>query len=492
MKKEIYKPYQIILVSLIGIVLNFLGHYFTTLYHLPLWLDSFGTMLTAYTLGPICGMFVGISGNIIHSFFYPLSFFYAVTNGFIGLLFGDMAKRGWMKNIFKAITLSVIISFGTTTISTVLNIILSHGMTGNMWGDGIIQLMQKWRIPFILRSFLGEFYLEFLDKLITVLGLYGTVNLYRIMRQNLPAFLRIIPAIAFIGILLLSGNQKLFAQENYNSYVSTIYNNTNGLPGGESNDIASTNDGVIWIGTYAGLYRHNGHEFRLMNDFPSIKTVKCLYVDNEGRLFIGTNDNGLSIMINEEISNVIEEKDGLPSDSIRCITRAQNSYYYVGTSEGMAVLSISDGLHNIKTFPEISDASAVTSDIYNHIVTINSSGKLFLLNGLDIIASTDDDSERYTTAAFSPDGLLYAATENNKIFVYALLDLEPEAREYGNLNFILNQIHILPCGKLRHINSINFSDGTIFLTADNGAGYIDRGNFVELETGNFNNSIDHM
>ena len=498
MKKEIYKPYQIILISFVSIVLNLLGRLFAQKYNLPLWLDCVGTILTAYLLGPICGLFVGITGNIIHSFLSPLSFFYALTNGLIGLLYGDMAKRGWTKNIFKTITLSVIITFAATSISTVLNNMLNSGMTGNMWGDGIIQLMEKWRLPFLLRAFLGEFYLDFLDKLISVLIVYGIVHLHRTIRSNLPKFLQVSKEstallLLALGIFAISGNQKLYAFEyNYNSYVSTIYNNTNGLPGGESNDIASTNDGVIWVGTYAGLYRHNGHEFRLMNEYQSIKTVKCLYVDNEGRLFIGTNDNGLSIMINEEISNVIEEKDGLPSDSIRCITRAHNSYYYVGTSEGMAVLSISDGLHQIKTFSEIEGASAVTSDLYNHIATVNSNGKLFLLNGLDIIGSTSDNSERYTAVSFSPDGLLFAATENNKVYVYAILDPDSSAKEYGNLNFVLNQIRILPCGKLRHINSINFSDGTIFLTADNGAGYIEDGNFIELETGSFNNSIDHM
>ena len=45
---------------------------------------------------------------------------------------------------------------------------------------------------------------------------------------------------------------------NYNDYVQTIYSSTNGLPCGEANDIAMTGDGIMWVGTYAGLYRYNG------------------------------------------------------------------------------------------------------------------------------------------------------------------------------------------------------------------------------------------
>ena len=44
----------------------------------------------------------------------------------------------------------------------------------------------------------------------------------------------------------------------------------------------------------------------------SVKNVNCLYVDEEGRLWIGTNDNGLAIVIREEVANVIDEESGLP------------------------------------------------------------------------------------------------------------------------------------------------------------------------------------
>lgn len=80
----------------------------------------------------------------------------------------------------------------------------------------------------------------------------------------------------------------------YNGYVHTVYSSDNGLPCGEANDIVQTKDGILWVGTYAGLYRYNGSEFRWM-DFDSVRNVNCLFADEEGRLWIGTNDNGVSI-----------------------------------------------------------------------------------------------------------------------------------------------------------------------------------------------------
>ena len=102
MKKEIYKPYQIILLTLSSILINYFGSIIANYYKLPLWLDTFGTFLTAYVLGPICGGFVGIAGNLIYAFVNPISAVYALTSLPIALIFGEMAKHGWMKTAVRS------------------------------------------------------------------------------------------------------------------------------------------------------------------------------------------------------------------------------------------------------------------------------------------------------------------------------------------------------------------------------------------------------
>ena len=498
MEQNVYKPYKIILITFFSICVNFFGRVIADYYQLPLWLDSFGTFLMAYIYGPVCGVIVGITGNFIYAFKIPVSAIYSITSVFIALIFGEMSKRGWMNKFYKAITLSVLVSYVCVTISTILNVIFYDGKTGNIWGDGIIELLEKWSVPFFIRAFLGQFYLDFLDKLITIVFLYAFIKIYRlvkpVIKKKIKKSLESIPgksALMLLSFCMLSVfcAGKLSA-ENYafNSYVRTIYNKANGLPCGEANDIAFTDDGIMWIGTYAGLYRHNGRDFRLMNDFPSIKTVKCLYVDNEGRLFVGTNDDGLSVMINEEIFYEVNETNGLPSDSIRCVTRAPNSYYYVGTSAGMAVLSIADKMHLIATIPEIESAVRVCADSINHIAAVTADGKLFVIHGTEIAEHNYTGIEKITAIAFSEDNLLYAATETNRILVF-----EPDAENAADgagCNLIQKQEY--SCGNLNQIKSIDFKQGVAFLCADNGAGYLKDGTFFELETGDFNNSIDHM
>lgn len=489
MKK--YKDYQIVLLALVSILLNFAGKVFAEKFRLPMWLDSFGTFLMAYVVGPFCGAIVGVAGNILYGFINPVSFAYSITSISIALLVGYLAKYGWMKNLFKTMSLSVMVTGVCVIISCILNVIFYDGMTNNYWGDGMIELLQHLKQPRFIQIIVGEFYVDFVDKVITLGALFYSIRIYRMIKKYLPNFLVLHESsktLLVVFLILAFGfifpSQAYASSKNFDSYIKTVYNNTNGLPGGVANDIASTSDGILWIGTYAGLYRHNGKEFRLMNEYESIKTVRCLYVDDDGRLFVGTNDNGLSILINEEITDVLTEKNGLPSDSVRCITSASDGRYYIGTSAELAVVEINDGIRIVAKEPDVSSALRLTADSEGHVAAVTSSGKLIILQNSKITETASAYDEKFISAEFSDDGKLFAATESNKIFVFSIKD-------ENNLQFL----QTINCGSMNHINSLSFYENVLFLCSDSGVGYIDYkkdNSFHLVDTDLFNNSIDNM
>lgn len=489
MKK--YKDYQIVLLALVSILLNFAGKVFAEKFRLPMWLDSFGTFLMAYVVGPFCGAIVGVAGNILYGFINPVSFAYSITSISIALLVGYLAKYGWMKNLFKTMSLSVMVTGVCVIISCILNVIFYDGMTNNYWGDGMIELLQHLKQPRFIQIIVGEFYVDFVDKVITLGALFYSIKIYRMIKKYLPNFLVLQESsktLLVVFLILAFGfifpSQAYASSKNFDSYIKTVYNNTNGLPGGVANDIASTSDGILWIGTYAGLYRHNGKEFRLMNEYESIKTVRCLYVDDDGRLFVGTNDNGLSILINEEITDVLTEKNGLPSDSVRCITSASDGRYYIGTSAELAVVEINDGIRIVAKEPDVSSALRLTADSEGHVAAVTSSGKLIILQNSKVTETASAYDEKFISAEFSDDGKLFAATESNKIFVFSIKD-------ENNLQFL----QTINCGSMNHINSLSFYENVLFLCSDSGVGYVDYkkdNSFHLVDTDLFNNSIDNM
>ncbi|MBQ4435858.1 MAG: HD domain-containing protein, partial [Clostridia bacterium] len=269
----------------------------------------------------------------------------------------------------------------------------------------------------------------------------------------------------------------------YNDYVQSVYSSNNGLPCGESNDIAQTNDGVLWIGTYAGLYRYNGREFRWVDNFESVRNVNCLYVDEEGRLWIGTNDNGLTIVIREKVVNVLDQSSGLPSNSVRCVIRASDGYYYVGTTGSLQILVMNNGLKAANTLQEVNYADSITADDRGNVAAIASSGRLFLMNKGQILCSLrlTDGQELFNCCAFAPDGTLMVGSSTNHIYRYDISDGD------------FTPLDVMTCEDVASINNLNYlSDGTLFISTDSGVSYVDTNGYHRVNTNDFNNSIDNM
>ncbi|MBQ9333279.1 MAG: HD domain-containing protein [Lachnospiraceae bacterium] len=504
-----WKTWQIAFFTAICVCMNIGGKLISSWLELPLWADSFGTALSAYMGGPLCGVLVGVTGNLSYCVINRISAVYSLTSIALGIIIGIGARRNWFDRFYgfmKAATLAV---FTGLIVSVPINIIFADGLTGNKWGDAVIGYLldKEWPLP--ICSVLGQLALEFADKVLTIAavalvllikrwndkqkqeesllaGNTGTADNTGSVGGIGKAVLMIIMSLGLsmaLSMTASAGTSGSTDNPDYNDYVQSVYSSNNGLPCGEANDIAQTNDGVLWIGTYAGLYRYNGREFRWVDDYESVKNVNCLYVDEEGRLWIGTNDNGLSIVIREKVVNILDQSDGLPSNSVRCIIRATDGHYYVGTTGSMQILVMNNGLKAVSTLDEINYADSITADLDSHVATVASDGRLFLLKNGDILTSValPDDHEVFNCCAFAPDGTLMVGTTTNHIYSF---DVSGDD---------LKQTDIKTCNDIKGINNLNFlDDGTFFISSDSGISYVNKAGYHHLNTNDFNNSIDNM
>lgn len=97
------KSYLVSLFIAICIIINYLGKIISSHFCLPVWLDSLGTVLTAYTLGPVCGAIVGVSVNIIYALINsPLHIWYCFVSIVLGFTVGLCAKKGFINTIFRS------------------------------------------------------------------------------------------------------------------------------------------------------------------------------------------------------------------------------------------------------------------------------------------------------------------------------------------------------------------------------------------------------
>ena len=519
------KAKNIIYIVLIGLALNMLGKKLSETYSLPFWLDSFGTTMSAYVLGPVGGAAVGFTTNIIYNILHETTnYVYGVVNAAIGIIVGFSSRKDSFKSLFGTMTVSVMVTLVCVVISTPLNLIYHNGLVGNTFGNGVSEYFTRNGLNSYIACAIGDFYIEFADKVLT-LGLFALVLLImkRIKkrrdrkREDLKEMKKLKEETAKLTVVLVLATALLFAASknitvyaaededgqaeavteeygdtesgsdevlDFYSYFQTIYNARNGLSCGTANDIAETNDGILWVGTYAGLYRYNGREFRLMTDFGSVKNVNCLYVDPEGRLWIGTNDNGLAVSVNENVTNTIDMTNGLPSNSVRSIVMSSDGYYYIGTTSSMQVLQLRGGMRLRNEIEEVKYANSLSADHLDHVAAVTSDGKLHLLRSTEVVGEPREcpGDDVFTSCYFRKDGTLCVTSSSSIIYTFVLkgdtLMLKGADGASG----------------LNHINSVyETEDGYLFVCADNGAGYFDKNmEFKKINTNDFNNSIDKV
>ncbi len=484
-----------IFIILCCVLVNFLGKHLAVKAQLPLWLDSFGTVFTAYVIGPGAGAIVGCAGNVLYCFWDFASLAYAITSIFIGLSLGFAARKKYFETFLGATSVAGCVTIGSVFISAIINLMFYDGYTGNIWGDGVIDFLTVRGLPRVLNCFIGEAYLDFLDKLVTVLAMYFLVKFVRFFRStgtdggdgndSIRKASSVCMIIILLGTGLMAPSLSVKAEgSNDITYIQRIYNADNGLPCGHANDIAQTQDGILWVGSYAGLYRYNGISFRFMSELTHVKNVNCLYVDNDGRIWIGTNDSG--VIVSDGISElfVLDTAGGLPSDSVRTIIQSTTGEYYIGTSDHMGVVRFDeDGNTDVyKDIPEIRYAQSITADNDGHVAAVTADGNLFVLEAGEIICdfASQGSDIKFASCSFSYGGVLYAGTTDGKVVICSIS---------GNR---IRKDRSVNCPGLSEINEIYFNRDDIWILADNGIGRLDDFVFVKIATGDFNSSIERM
>lgn len=499
------KWYEIFLYTIACILIDIIGRTIADKFSLPFWFDSVGTVLMAYAAGPVCGAIVGLANNLIYGVFVDLQYIYSLVGILIGVIVGIASKKKIFEVPFKVVTLGMVLSLICTALSMPLNIILNDGIIGNVWGDQLSRMLQSYGLHRILAGTIGQFYIEFLDKLICVLIVLIVIRGVRFFREKLAnkedkkkddkkkakAADTAKKAVSVILVCILAGSLfvpslKALAvddENNYNQYTKIVYGKEQGLSVGEANDIEQTKDGKIWIGTYAGLYSYDGSKFKLYNDIDTVKNVNCFYVDEEGRLWIGTNDDGFSIMINGRVTNTMSEEHGLPSDIVKSITCDSNGNYYIGTSEGISVVSLSSGVKIKKNINDIKNVMRLAADGKGNVVAVTDEGNAYLLREGAIVKNAFTTAENYSFCSvhYMEDGTLIFGTTDNKVVTFKVS---------GNG---YKRDHIYSCEGLRHINEFYETGDDLLVCSDSGAGYFNaKKEFIPINTNNFTSSIDSV
>lgn len=478
-------------VIFICIAVNVLGRSITYNHPMPAWLDTYGTFLGSYLFGPVPGAIIGIASNVIFDLLDYSSAAYSTVSLFLGLSVGILARKGYFNTFFQTMTVAGASSSGSVFVATIINLLIGNGSTGNSWGDAIRDYLIENGLHRVLAVFIGQLYIEFPDKLLISFLIYLFIKFFKKLRgKNAEKSAEKAASAVAAAIILFSAvpfndiHSAAETPEHYYTYIQSQFNGSNGLPCGHANAVVQTNDGILWIGTYAGLYRYNGSEFTHMDGLTDVRNVNCLYVDEENRLWIGTNDNGVVIAIDGVAANVITSEDGLPSDSIRSIVQSSTGEYYIGTSDGMVSLELKTGFSIKSTMTDAGYIDHLSADHNGNIAALNKEGRLYILNNDKYVTGLEfgTPGKMLSCCNFCEHGELYLGTTDGVIYRYRIAEGGTE------------MLGTVVCDGFSKINNIYpDQDGLTWVCSDSGIGYIDRqGTFIKQQVGDFDHLVENM
>ena len=271
-----------------------------------------------------------------------------------------------------------------------------------------------------------------------------------------------------------SGNQNVplavDPMEEGEGYSAILYDNRNGLPTSEANAIAQTEEGFIWIGSYAGLIRYDGNTFELIQSPEGILNTRCLFVDGAGRLWVGTNDYGVFLMNGGQLQRV--DRDGqLVSVSIRAVAEGTDGLIYIGTASGMAVVN------EYLNLQQVVDERLTAQTVHElrlgsdgRMYGLTQSGDLFAMQEGKVVSWYSHEQTDTVILSMLPDftreGAMYMAVEDaetgHALIYRGMPDEAPSSWE------------VYDAAPLSFIDSMEEIDGDIWICASNGAGKLNK------------------
>lgn len=267
----------------------------------------------------------------------------------------------------------------------------------------------------------------------------------------------------------------------YSPYIETVYDESNGLPTGEANEVIQTQDGYIWIASYGGLLRYNGKQFinysEVENGLPC-GSVRTIYEDTSGNLWIGSNDCGIFLYRNGSFLEA-EAADGIQAGSIRDFVETDDGTVYAATIDGLVKLTLSEGIPKMETVPGTEHMLFVSTcaDYDGNVWSVTGEGRILIVSaeGTAEVLELPEPYQREFCYVFADDhGRIHLGTRENQVVVLIKKGAGLAADAWSVQEYETDAVSHIDC-------MFQDSSGYLWIGGKTGLGYLDpTGAFFKL------------
>lgn len=173
------------MLMVIGVLLNRGIAELSSVFGLPLYLDSIGSMIVATLGGSFPGMLVGFVSNMIGGIKNTSSFYYGTINVLIAWIAGHFAERGYFDKYTKVLRLLGLYILLSIVCSLLTYILFDFSVGDNVAAPAVTYLHEK-GLSVLSAQILGDFAVEIPDKLIS---LTITFIIYKLIPEDIKTWL---------------------------------------------------------------------------------------------------------------------------------------------------------------------------------------------------------------------------------------------------------------------------------------------------------------
>ena len=268
-------------------------------------------------------------------------------------------------------------------------------------------------------------------------------------------------------------------------YMAVLYDADNGLPTSEANCVLGASDGYVWIGGYSGIFKYDGVTFQRMSSLEGLTNGRTFFEDSKGRVWVGTNDNGVVVIDGEDYIRFTKE-DGLSSSSIRSFVEDNSGNIYIGSTAGVSYVDNEMNLHLVDD-ERINHERILklVSDVSGNVYGQTKTGAVFRLSYgkvTNFFTSRDLGIEEITTILADPEraGKIYFGTATGYIY-------------YGTFGDTAENLKWINASMAKNIHWMSYDCDRIWISSENIIGYLDdTGRFKVLENLPMKDSIEMM
>ncbi len=267
-------------------------------------------------------------------------------------------------------------------------------------------------------------------------------------------------------------------------YMAVLYNAENGLPTSEANCVLGTSDGYVWIGGYAGIIRYDGSRFERLPASTGLTNGRGIFEDSKGRVWIGTNDNGVVVLLEGDQNIHFGKEDGLPSSSMRTFAEEGSGYIYIASTAGVSYVDENMTLHAVDDDRINNErVQRLVTDVTGSVYGQTRNGAIFRLSYGKLVSfysGRDLGIGNITTILADPykSGKLYYGTSSDYIY-------------YGTYGEDVEELKRIYVPGIRNTHWMSFECGRVWVTSESVVGYLDEHeNFKALDNLPMDSSIE--